>query len=173
LENAIKFLNKSLAEHRTPDILNKLHEFEKLKAIKDKEAYRNPQLSEEARERGNELFKKGDFSSAIREYNEAIARNDKDAKNYSNRAACYMKLMAFPEADKDVDKALELDPNFVKAYIRKAAILYAKRDFMKAIDVCNEAKIKDLEKKHTAEIDAQVSPFSTYELDYEMLCWAQ
>lgn len=168
LENAIKYLNKSLTEHRTPDVLNKLRELEKLKKQKDEEAYKDPKLSDEARERGNQLFKKGDFSAAVKEYSEAIKRNDQDPKNFSNRAACYTKLMAFPEADKDCDAAIRIDPSFVKAYIRKAAILYVKKDYMKCIDLCNEAKTIDSESKHTAEIDAQVlfkvSPLSLHRL---------
>ncbi|TPX57936.1 hypothetical protein SpCBS45565_g06587 [Spizellomyces sp. 'palustris'] len=156
LDNAIKYYNKSLTEHRTPDILTKLKEVEKLKATQEKESYRNPQLADEAREKGNELFKESNFAEAVKYYTEAIKRNDADPRNYSNRAACYVKLMAFPEAEKDCDAALQLDPNFVKAYIRKAAILHAKRDYVKAIDMCNVAKEKDVEGKHTQEIDAQI-----------------
>ena len=55
--------------------------------------------------------------------------------------------MALPEADRDCDKAIALDPSFIKAYIRKAAILFAKKDYMKCVDLCNEAKAKDLEQK--------------------------
>ncbi|TPX55954.1 hypothetical protein PhCBS80983_g04906 [Powellomyces hirtus] len=156
LNNAIKFFEKSLTEHRTPDILAKLKEAEKMKAVQEKEAYRNPQLSDEARELGNECFKKSDWPDAVKHYTEAIKRNDADPRNYSNRAACYIKLMAFPEAEKDCDAALALDPAFIKAYIRKAAILFAKRDYMKSIDMCNEAKAKDVDNKHTTEIDAQI-----------------
>ncbi|KAJ3327099.1 Hsp90 cochaperone [Blyttiomyces sp. JEL0837] len=154
--NAIKFYQKSLAEHRTPDVLTKLKEVEKLKAAADKEAYRSIPLSDEAREKGNELFKASRFADAVPLYTEAIKRNDKDPRNFSNRAACYIKLMALPEAEKDCDEAIKLDVNFVKAYIRKAQILAAKRDFMKCIDMCNEAKSKDVDGKHTAEIDAQM-----------------
>jgi len=157
LVNAIKYLEKSLSEHRTPDTLSKLRELEKLKVNADKEAYRNPQLSDEARERGNVLFKQQLFADAVKEYTESIKRNDADPRNYSNRAACYNKLMALPEAEKDCDKAIELDPKFVKAYIRKAAILFAKREFTKAMDVCNEAKSIDTEGKHTAELDGQIT----------------
>lgn len=145
-----------MSEFRTPDVLEKLRECEKLKAEADRLAYKDPKLSDEAREKGNEYFKQGNFSEAIKYYTDAIKRNDADPKNFSNRAACFMKLMALPEADKDCEEAIRLDPNFVKAYIRKAAILFAKRDFMKSIDVCNEAKTKDVENKHTQEIDAQV-----------------
>jgi stress-induced-phosphoprotein 1 len=64
--------------------------------------------------------------------------------------------MALPEAEKDCDEALKLDENFVKAYIRKAAILHAKRDFTKSLEMCELAKEKDVENKHTTEIEQQM-----------------
>ncbi|KAI9341752.1 activator of Hsp70 and Hsp90 chaperone [Obelidium mucronatum] len=153
LKNAIKYYEKSLSEHRTPDVLTKLRETEKLQKEAEKEAYRNPELADAAREIGNELFKKHSYADAVKHYTEAIKRNDKDPRNFSNRAACYIKLMALPEADKDCDEALKIDPLFIKAYIRKASILIAKRDFTKAVDMCSEAKEKDVDGKHHAEID--------------------
>ncbi|KAJ3102602.1 Hsp90 cochaperone [Phlyctochytrium planicorne] len=156
LPNAIKYYQKSLAEHRTPDILNKLRECEKLKEKADKEAYRSIPLSDEAREKGNQLFKEAKYADAVPLYTEAIKRNDKDPRNYSNRAACYTKLMAFNEAERDCDEAIKLDENFIKAYIRKAAILFGKRDYMKCVEMCNDAKRRDVEGKHTAEIDGQI-----------------
>ncbi len=52
-----------------------------------------------------------------------MRRNPDDAKIYSNRAACYTKLMSFDLALKDCEKAIELDPKFIKAYLRKAMVL--------------------------------------------------
>lgn len=74
--NAIKYYEKSLSEHRTADILAKLREAEKLKKEMDIEAYRDPALSEKAREEGNACFKNHDYAEAIKHYSEAIKRND-------------------------------------------------------------------------------------------------
>ncbi|KAF8319256.1 uncharacterized protein EI90DRAFT_2683837 [Cantharellus anzutake] len=112
LESAIKFYGKSLAEHRTPDILGKLNEAQKLKRERDLQAYINPELSAVAREEGNALFKAGDFAESVKSYTEAIKRDPEDPKAYNNRAAAYTKLAALPEALKDAEKAIEIDPAF-------------------------------------------------------------
>lgn len=112
LANAIKLFQKSLAEHRTPDILGKLKEVEKAKAEADRLAYVDPEKSAIAREEGNKKFKAGDFAGAVKDYTESIKRDPSDARGYNNRAAAYMKLVAFPEALKDVDEAIKVDPKF-------------------------------------------------------------
>ncbi|KAG9300989.1 hypothetical protein G9A89_018941 [Geosiphon pyriformis] len=156
LEEAIKNYGKSLTEHRTPDILKKLNETQKLKVTREKEAYFNPELADQARERGNELFKQNDFVAAQKEYTEAIKRNEKDPRAYSNRAACYTKLMAFPEALKDCETCISLDPTFVKAYIRKAAVEFLKKDYNKCLETCELARLHDVDGKHSTEIFQQM-----------------
>ncbi|CAG8485006.1 3046_t:CDS:10 [Acaulospora colombiana] len=156
LDEAIKFYNKSLTEHRTPDILGKLNETRKLKAKLEKEAYQNPELSDQSREKGNELFKKSDFSGAVQQYTEAIKRNENDPRAYSNRAACYTKLMAFNDALKDCETCIRLDPTFVKAYIRKAAVEFLKKEYTKCLETCEAALKHDTDGKHTTEINDQM-----------------
>ncbi|CAG8568070.1 8265_t:CDS:10, partial [Acaulospora morrowiae] len=156
LDEAIKFYNKSLTEHRTPDILSRLNETQKMKTKLEKEAYHNPELSDQAREKGNELFKKSDFSGAVQQYTEAIKRNEKDPRAYSNRAACYTRLMAFQEALKDCETCIGLDPTFVKAYIRKAAVELLKKEYSKCLETCETALKHDTDGKHAAEINSQI-----------------
>lgn len=74
--------------------------------------YINPELSVKAREEGNEFFKVNKYPEAVKCYTEAIARDPGNHVNYSNRAATYIKLMALPEALKDADKCIEINPKF-------------------------------------------------------------
>ncbi|KAG9085125.1 Hsp90 cochaperone, partial [Ceratobasidium sp. 392] len=156
LDNAIKFYSKSLTEHRTPDILNKLREAENLKAEKQRQAYIDPEQAAKAREEGNTLFKAGDFAGSVKSYTEAIKRDPADPRGYNNRAAAYTKLVALPEALKDTEAAIKADPKFVKAYIRKSNVLFSMREYTKAMEVAQEASDVDTEKQHTREIEQQL-----------------
>lgn len=116
-----------MTEHRTPDILNKLRETEKIKAEQDRKAYIDPEKSAVAREEGNNQFKAGDFAAAVKSYSESIKRDPADARGYNNRAAAYMKLVALPEALKDVNEAIKVDPNFGEQGCLQYAVYRLKR----------------------------------------------
>ena len=98
IDNAIKFYQKSMSEHRTPDIQAKLKEAEKEKEVRRQAALYSPEKAEEFRTAGNDFFKKDLFADAVKQYNQAIIHNPKDPRLYSNRAACFQKLMALPSA---------------------------------------------------------------------------
>ncbi|RXK38934.1 stress-induced-phosphoprotein 1 [Tremella mesenterica] len=153
LVNAIKFYQKSLTEHRTPDVLTKLREAEKAKLEADRQAYIDPVKAEAAREEGNTAFKAGDFAAAVKHYTEAIKRAPTDPRGYTNRAAAYTKLLALPEALKDSDEAIRNDPTFIKAYIRKALVQQGMKDNTKALETLQKAMDADVEKKHTRELE--------------------
>lgn len=131
-EKALKYFNSSLSEHRNPDIIKKKQELEKI--IKEKKLLEllDPVKAEEFKNQGNDAFRKGDFPTAMKHYNQAIIHNPSDSKLYRNRAACYSKLMEFPHALKDCDKAIELDPTFIKAHVQKGSILAVLKEKSKA-----------------------------------------
>lgn len=156
LESAVKYFDKALTEHRTPDVLTKLRATQK--EIKTREAllYIDPVKAEEARLEGKELFTKGDWPGAVKAYTEMIKRAPEDARGYSNRAAALAKLMSFPDAVEDCNKAIAKDPTFIRAYIRKANAQLMMKEYAQVIETLNDAREKDQELNNganTAEID--------------------
>jgi stress-induced-phosphoprotein 1 len=144
LSDAITFFEKSLTEHRTPDVLAKLRSTQKLIKEAEIKEYIDPEKAEEARLEGRDFFTKADWPNAVKAYTEMIKRAPEDARGYSNRAAALAKLMSFPEAIKDCELAIKKDPDFIRAYIRKASAEIAIKEFTKAINTLDEAKEKDV-----------------------------
>ena len=66
---------------------------------------------------GNQEFKEGNYHAAISHYTDAIAENESEVY-YSNRAASYVCLKKYKEARKDSIRAIEINPEFLKAVRR-------------------------------------------------------
>merc|ERR1719282_181194 len=107
-------------------------ELEKKK--KDKLDYQDEGKAQEAKQRGNDFFREKKFPEAIKEYEEAVKRAPNDAAIRNNLSAALTKIMDFNGAKTQVEKALELDPAYTKAWARKGDIEMAFKEYHKAMD---------------------------------------
>jgi len=155
-DNAIETYNKSLTEDNNKNTRNLLREVEAAREKAERDAYINPTLAEEHREKGNSLFKESKFAEAKAQYDEAIKRNPADAKLYSNRAAALTKLLAYPDALRDLEECLKLDPKFVKAYSRKGTVHFFMKDYNKALEAYEAGLILEPDNSECKNGKAQV-----------------
>ncbi|KAK8197950.1 hypothetical protein HDK77DRAFT_32077 [Phyllosticta capitalensis] len=73
-------------------------------------------LSEQLKERGNQLFKHGDYVAAEALYTQAIQKNPNNPLLFTNRANARMKLESWELAIDDCLKSIELLRDNLKAY---------------------------------------------------------
>jgi len=132
-DKAKEMYDRAMLEDNNRFTRNALRDMERNREKIEKADYLDPVKAEEAREKGNAFFKENKMSEAKEQYDEAIKRNPKDAKLYSNRAATLQKLAAYPDALKDLEECIKLDPKFVKAYSRKGGVHYFMKEYSKAL----------------------------------------
>ena len=70
----------------------------------------------------------------MKEYEEAVKRAPNNAPIRNNLAAALCKVMDFNGAKKHIEKAIELDPKYVKAWARKGDIEVLMKENHKALE---------------------------------------
>ncbi|KAJ9552118.1 hypothetical protein OSB04_016163 [Centaurea solstitialis] len=100
----------------------------------------NMDASELLKEKGNAAYKGRQWNKAVSYYTEAIKLDESNATFYCNRAAAYLELGCFQQAEEDCSRAISLDKKNVKAYLRRGtareSVLYYKealQDFKHAL----------------------------------------
>jgi DnaJ homolog subfamily C member 7 len=132
IENAKKFLSVYMQKSMDSQKFRKLSHL-----IKE---------TESEKEKANLIFKQGDYDEAINYYTKILTLDPSNkifnATIYNNRALCYQKKNKLLEALGDVNAAIELNPNYSKAYLRRGninmSLTYyeeAKYDFQKVKDI--------------------------------------
>lgn len=105
------------------DIIDEAELLELEKNLTDQEKLENYGESKSLKEEGNNDFKEGNFLKALELYTKALQlcplSYSKDRSIlYSNRAACKIGLNAKKAALDDCTKAIELNPNYIRALSR-------------------------------------------------------
>ncbi|GBL86209.1 Mitochondrial import receptor subunit TOM70 [Araneus ventricosus] len=132
------------------------------------------------KDKGNKLFKEGQFDKAIECYTSAIDvcpadRGEDLATFYQNRAAAYENLKNFEAVINDTSKALEYNKSYLKALYRRAKAYEELGDWQKCLEditaVCmfdgfrtesylkmTDKVMKELSKKEAKETFSQREP---------------
>ena len=150
-DESIEMYQKALLENNDHGFKMGLQKAQKQKRDSEAKNYINPEIAEQHRVKGNELFKEGKFPLALKEYDEGIKRNPKGVAIYSNRCATLIKLMDINAGLKDADKCIELDPNFLKAYSRKGNCHHLMKEYHKAMKAYDDGLKLDPSNKECLE----------------------
>lgn len=116
----------------------------------EKEAFREE--AEKLKNQGNDFFKKGDYMEAVSIYTQGLqtcplAYNKERSILYANRAAAKSKLLEKEPAISDCAKAIELNPSYVKAYVRRAQLYEETEKFDEALE--DYKKVLTFDPAHT------------------------
>ncbi|KAM5300284.1 tetratricopeptide repeat protein 1 [Ctenodactylus gundi] len=115
-----------------PSELDEEYLLELEKDMPEEERQKRRQESTRLKEEGNEQFKKGDYIEAESSYSQALQmcpscfQKDRSIL-FSNRAAARMKQDKKEMAISDCSKAIQLNPSYIRAILRRAE-LYEKTD---------------------------------------------
>ncbi|KAF8404606.1 hypothetical protein HHK36_009493 [Tetracentron sinense] len=119
----------------------------------------NMDTSELLKEKGNAAFKGRQWNKAVNYYGEAIKLNETNATYYCNRAAAYLELGCFQQAEEDCSQAILLDKKNVKAYLRRGTaremtFCYkeASQDFKHALVLEPQNKVANLAEKRLRKL---------------------
>lgn len=102
---------------------------------------------EELKNQANEFFKKGKYYQAMEYYTKAIEAEPlkkETAQCFGNRSFAACRLEQYGQALIDSNQAIELDPNYVKAYYRRAAAYTALNKHKAALE--DFKKVAELQK---------------------------
>ncbi len=105
--------------------------------LRAKSFYKKAKLLQTKKELGNQAFKLGKWQEAYDLYTESLTidTNNKtlNATLYFNRATTCSKLNKLDECIEDCTRAIDLDANYLKAYLRRAKSYTDKEDYESAV----------------------------------------
>ena len=130
---------------------------------------------ESAKEQGNAAFKSGKNEEALDFYTRAL-EIDPDCKEvncklFSNRSMVYSRLGQYDKSNQDCDRALDIDPQFLKVLLRRADNNMKLENYEKAVQDYEKAQSLDSSNRdiRTALRDAKLQLKKSKRKDYYKL----
>ncbi|XP_074645859.1 dnaJ homolog subfamily C member 7-like [Tubulanus polymorphus] len=126
--------------------------------VKAKLIYKKAKLLIQKKEEGNQAFRSGKFDDAYRIYTEALEIDPHNiytnSKLYCNRATVCAKLNKLEQAKEDCTQAIELDGNYLKAYLRRAKCFMDLEKFEEAVQDYEKVYKIDKTRENKSLLDA-------------------
>jgi len=97
-------------------------------------------MADELLRQANEKYVDEDYQRAIELYSEAVAEDPSRDDLLTHRAQAHMQLQHYQDAVDDCEKALKLNKNNSKAYIRKGTALFNLKEFNKACETFKDGQ---------------------------------
>lgn len=138
LGKAIELCKEAQLENYDKETQRLLKTMELEKKKSDALNYQDDEKAEQAKQRGNEAFRASKWSDAVEAYEEAVKRAPKNAAIRNNLAAALCKIMDFVGAQRQIEVAIQIDPKYVKAWIRKGDIESMMKEYHKAMESYKE-----------------------------------
>ncbi|XP_018414487.1 PREDICTED: sperm-associated antigen 1 [Nanorana parkeri] len=113
-------------------------------------------LAQREKEKGNEAFRSGDYEEAISYYSRSLSVLPSTAA-YNNRAQAEIKLKNWQNAFNDCERVLDLEPNNMKALLRRATVNKNLHNYQAALNdlktVLHQEPDNPLAKKALCEVE--------------------
>ncbi|KAK9768495.1 hypothetical protein K7432_000834 [Basidiobolus ranarum] len=108
--------------------------------------------AELCKQKGNEFFRKQEFSSAIVEYNKGVSLDPTNHILYSNLCQVYLRMDNLTEASRCADSCLALNPSWAKGYYRQGMVLMKQGKYEEALKSFNAARNKSDKRSEEIEL---------------------
>eukprot|EP00808_Paulinella_micropora_P022289 g44233.t1 len=100
--------------------------------------FMNQRNQDELKTQGNNCYKRGDFEEAIAWYTRALGLGP-SVHILGNRAAAYIALKKWSQAEADALQSVQLDPSYAKGYLRASECALHRGDFTQAKEMYRQA----------------------------------
>ncbi|CAE6005182.1 unnamed protein product [Arabidopsis arenosa] len=118
---------REVSDNEEEDEIEQIQQSDKPENKDDESKQKAMEDANEAKLEGNKLFGNGVYEEALLKYElalqfaqEVLESEELRSICYSNRAICYLKLGIYAEAIEECTKAIELNPSYTKAFVRRA-----------------------------------------------------